>query len=193
MKQYTKAMIRKTFVKQLNEHPLSKVTVKSIVEECDINRNTFYYHYRDIYEVLTEIFDMELQKVIDKYNENFMWEDSFNLAVKSCIGNKVAVFHIYNSVRREELENYIFTVSGNLMNRLVASKSQGLEAAKEDLEIIASFYQSALTQMVISWIAGGMLQDPYYIIDKVGHFFDGSLETAIERSHQDFLKTHNGL
>lgn len=32
--------------KLLNEKPLSKITVKDIVEECGINRNSFYYHFR---------------------------------------------------------------------------------------------------------------------------------------------------
>ena len=56
---YTKNAIREEFIRQLNEKPLSKITVKSIVDECQINRNTFYYHYSDVYAVLEEIFEEE--------------------------------------------------------------------------------------------------------------------------------------
>ena len=48
MSAYTKQAIKASFLKLLNERPLSQVTVKSIVEDCGINRNTFYYHFADI-------------------------------------------------------------------------------------------------------------------------------------------------
>ena len=44
----TKRAIRASFLKLLNERPLNKITVKDIVEDCGINRNSFYYHYPDI-------------------------------------------------------------------------------------------------------------------------------------------------
>ncbi len=40
--------IKEAFMRLLNRKPLDKITVKEIVEECGINRNTFYYHYDDI-------------------------------------------------------------------------------------------------------------------------------------------------
>ena len=40
----TKRAIRASFLKLLNERPLNKITVKDIVEDCGINRNSFYYH-----------------------------------------------------------------------------------------------------------------------------------------------------
>lgn len=43
--------IKEAFMHLLNRKPLDKITVKEIVEECGINRNTFYYHYDDIYDL----------------------------------------------------------------------------------------------------------------------------------------------
>ncbi|NFF79484.1 TetR family transcriptional regulator, partial [Clostridium sporogenes] len=56
--QYTKKMIREVFIKMLNERPLNKITVKDIATACEINRNTFYYYYTDIYALLSEIFQI---------------------------------------------------------------------------------------------------------------------------------------
>ena len=55
MSAYTKQAIKNSFLKLLNERPLSRVTVKAIVEDCGINRNTFYYHFADIPSLATEI------------------------------------------------------------------------------------------------------------------------------------------
>ena len=77
---YTRKLIRDTFISMLNEQPLTKITVKDLVTACEINRNTFYYYYADIYEIISEIFETELQKVIDEYNDTLYWEDSFLMA-----------------------------------------------------------------------------------------------------------------
>ena len=50
MSQLTKRAITESFMKLINQVPFDKITVKDIVEDCGVNRNTFYYHYRDIGE-----------------------------------------------------------------------------------------------------------------------------------------------
>ena len=117
--QYTKKKIREEFIKILNERPLNKITVKDIASACDINRNTFYYYYTDIYAILSEIFQTELQIVIDEYNDTLSWEESCIVATKVALENKIAINHVYNSMQREELEDYIYNVSGHVMNRYV--------------------------------------------------------------------------
>ena len=45
---FTRQIILHTLTELMNEKPLYKITVKDIVERCGVNRNTFYYHSRDI-------------------------------------------------------------------------------------------------------------------------------------------------
>lgn len=180
--QYTRKMIREVFIKMLNEHPLNKITVKDIATACDINRNTFYYYYTDIYALLSEIFQTELQTVIDEYNDTLSWEESFILAARFALENKTAIYHVYNSMQREELVNYIYNVSGNVMIRYVEKVSDGISASSRDRKLIASFYQCALTEMVLRWIAAGMKEDPDTIVRQIGQLFDGNIELSLKRS-----------
>ncbi|WP_129725026.1 TetR-like C-terminal domain-containing protein [Xylanivirga thermophila] len=180
--QYTRKMIRKVFTKMLNERPLNKITVKDIVKACQINRNTFYYYYPDIYAVLSEIFQTELQTVIDEYNDTLSWEESFLVATKFALENKTAIYHVYNSMRREELENYIYGVSGNVMTRYVEKVSDGISASSGDKKLIASFYQCALTEMLLRWVASGMKEDPDIIVKRIGQLFDGTVALSLNRS-----------
>ena len=48
MPNFTKQAIKDSFLKLLNQQPLSKISVRSIVEDCGINRKSFYYHDQDI-------------------------------------------------------------------------------------------------------------------------------------------------
>lgn len=180
--QYTKKIIREEFIKILNERPLNKITVKDIASACDINRNTFYYYYTDKYAILSEIFQIELQIVIDEYNDTLSWEESFIVATKFSLQNKTAIYHVYNSMQKEELEDYLFNVSGNIMSRYVEKVSDGISASSEDKKLIASFYQCALTEMVLRWIASGMKEDPETIIRRIWRLFDGHIALSLKRS-----------
>ena len=180
--QYTKKKIREEFIKILNERPLNKITVKDIASACEINRNTFYYYYTDVYALLSELFQTELQTVIDEYNDTFSWEESFIVATKVALENKIAINHVYNSMQREELEDYIYNVSGHVMNRYVEKVSDGISASSGDKKLIASFYQCALTEMVLRWIASGMKEDPDTIIRRIRRLFDGHIALSLKRS-----------
>ena len=184
VQKYTRKMIREVFVERLNKVPLHKITVKELVAACEINRNTFYYYYADLYEVLNEVFEMEFQKVIDEYNETLSWEESFLLATRFALENQKAIEHIYTSVRREALEDYIYKVAGNVMTRYVVDQSKNIKASSEDQKLIACFYQSALTQMILQWISAGMKQDAKAMILRVGKLFDGNIKASLERSEQ---------
>lgn len=180
--QYTKKKIREEFIKILNERPLNKITVKDIALACEINRNTFYYYYTDVYALLSELFQTELQTVIDEYNDTFSWEESFTVATKFALENKIAINHVYNSIQREELEDYIYNVSGHVMNRYVEKLSDGISASSGDKKLISSFYQCALTEMVLRWIASGMKEDPDTIVRRIGQLFDGHIALSLKRS-----------
>ncbi len=52
MANYTEKAILKGFEEMLNEMSFSKITVSALISKCEISSNTFYYHYRDIYDLL---------------------------------------------------------------------------------------------------------------------------------------------
>ena len=99
MSNLTKKALRETMIKALNERPLDKIKVKELVEECGDNRNTIYYHYKDIYELLADIFETETEEIAETLkNDDGNWESIF---VES------SRFALYNSISRETLERYL--------------------------------------------------------------------------------------
>ena len=66
MSSFTKEVIIKTLFELLNEKPLAKITVKDIVERCGVNRNTFYYHFRDISDVVECALKREVDKAFEQ-------------------------------------------------------------------------------------------------------------------------------
>ena len=181
-KQYTKKLIHDTFINMLNEKPLKKITVKELACACEINRNAFYYYYSDLYELLSEIFEEELQRVITEFNETLSWEDSFKVATKFALANKKAIYNVYDSMQQEELIRYIYNVSGNMMERYVNNRDKNVSTSESDKALLVAFFQCALSGMVIRWIHSGMKEEPEEIIQRIGFLLDGTVETALTRS-----------
>ena len=86
------------------------------------------------------------------------------------------------------MENYIYSVSGDIMIRFVNSIYPQLDARQEDRLLIAHFFRCALTSIVLHWIDGGMKEKPEYIINRIGFLMDGSIEEALRRSADEKKK-----
>lgn len=106
MSQFTQKAIIQTFQDMLEKMPFDKITVSAIVSNCEISSNTFYYHFRDIYDLL----DTWLNELKKKYTENHdsTWQDILKSLLKDMQKNPNLVYHLFNSLSRERIERYIF-------------------------------------------------------------------------------------
>ena len=107
MTNLTKDLIKKTFVSLLERMPLTQITVKMIVEECGINRNSFYYHYQDLPALIEEMVREEADGIIKDYPNIESIETALLAVTDFASKNKKAILHIYNSVNRDIFERYL--------------------------------------------------------------------------------------
>ena len=183
-KNYTRDLIRKEFIKLLNKKPLHNVTVTELAKQCNIERKTFYYHYENLPQLIKEIFDEELEKVIEEFNETLSWEEGFILAAKFILDNKKAIKHMYESDYKIELEKYVFSISGEIMNKYVSLMAENTDAQEIDIKLIAYFYQCALSSSLIQWVATDMKTDPKLITRRIGELMDGNILLSLKRSEK---------
>jgi len=182
MSQFTKNAIVQSFIEILNQKPFDKITVTDIVDRCGINRNTFYYYYQDIYALLDEIFQNETKNIIDKYGSYSSWQEGFIAATKFAFENKRAIYHVYNSIRRELLENYLYNVTRNNMTQFVKEQATGLDVSDDDIKLISDFYTFALVGSVFEWLNDDMKEDPVEFITKAGQLFEGNIRYTLEKN-----------
>lgn len=98
MADFTKIAIMNTFLKCLNKRPFNKITVKEIVQACGVNRNTFYYHFSDIYDLLEKTVNYQLSNL----NLNELKPENYRETLEKFLQNvqkqKEAALHVYNSI-----------------------------------------------------------------------------------------------
>lgn len=182
MARLTEKAIMASFIKLLNEMPFDRITVKDIVNDCGINRNTFYYHYNDIYDLLRSVFDMRAEEVLSEAPDEDRWQEDFLKATEFALENKKSIYHIYRSVDRRELEQYLLETAGKVMERYVHRKAKGLKVSEEDIRIITDFYQCAIVGMVMQWLDGGMKQDLKELILRAGDLQMGNVSHMLEEA-----------
>ena len=105
MSGFTKEIIIKTLFELLNEKALGKITVKDIVERCGVNRNTFYYHFRDISDVVEYALLREVDHVFESQVDVGSVLEGLEVLVNLMGENKKAMLHIYCSVQRDVFTN----------------------------------------------------------------------------------------
>lgn len=177
----TKQTIRTSLMGLLNERPLDKITIKDIVEDCGLNRNTFYYHFQDIYALVEDIFEREAERVISQNMEHFSWQEGLIESLQFALENKKAIYHIYNSVNREQLERYLFRITDDVMEKVVRYEARGLQVEDQDVRYIALFYKHAVVGLVLEWVQRGMRDDHEAVIQRMGYIFDGNMRYTLEK------------
>ena len=111
MPNFTRKAIQETFLSLLDERPLSSITVKDIVEACGINRNSFYYHYRDLPDLVEEILREEAERIIGRGGAVTSVTECYDAVIDFASHRRRAIMHIYRSVSRDVFERYLMNVS----------------------------------------------------------------------------------
>lgn len=179
---FTKIAIKKSFMKLLNLRPINQITVKDIVEDCGINRNSFYYHFSDIPALVEEIVTDEADRIIAEYPAIDSIEECFNAAVRFVIDNKKAVYHIYNSANRDIFVRYLLDICQYVASNYINTVFKETDVMEGDKELIIRFYKCELFGSVIEWLNTGMKLDICAAFSRLCLLRKGMAEEMFKRS-----------
>lgn len=158
MANFTQKAIKETFVALLEEHPLSEITVKNIVETCGINRNSFYYHYQDIPALVEEIVKEQAEAIIQKYPSVGSIVECFDALIEFASGRKRAIMHIYRSLSREVFERNLMELSEYFVSSYFGTALPQGKISEEDKKAIIIYYKCVGFGLIIDWLNNGMTE-----------------------------------
>ena len=159
MSNLTEKAIKSSAMKLLNEKPMNQITVKDIVEDCGINRNSFYYHYRDLPSLIESMIFEQAEELIAQYPSINSLEECLDAAVSFAMNNRRAAMHIYNSVSRDIYEQYLWRVCEHVVTVYLDSVIPPEALSEFDREVIIGFYKCECFGQILDWQRGGMKSD----------------------------------
>ena len=146
---YTQKAILRAFGEMLEEMPFDKITVTALVKRCDISSNTFYYHYRDIYDLLDAWFHLELGRFT---GEGTDWHTSTKAVMRECQAHPAKIYHVFNALSRDRMEQYVFSLMDDTFFRLVQQRTENSGLPQERVEEIAAFCRYAYVGFFLQFL-----------------------------------------
>lgn len=180
MSHLTEQAIRATFIQLLSEQQLDKITVRQITDACGISRNTFYYHYHDVYDLLEKMLSAEEERMLADMQDISTMRQGFTEATRFALENKRAIYNIYNSMSRDALTRYLYNSAAIYMRRYVLSQCRGDMPSEKDLEDIVFLLASMIEGVIINIMREGLTRDVELLIDNAIRLLDGMVRLALD-------------
>lgn len=174
----TKRAIGYAFKDLLKEKSFNKITITDIANKCAINRQTFYYHFQDIKDLVEWLCIDEVDNILNKNDECEKWEDKFLMIFKVVLKEKEVVENIYHSVSVEVLRTNLYRLVYPIIYSEIVEESKGKNLREEDKKFITDFYKYAFVSIVLDWIDKGMIENPEIIVLKVSNLITGTINHA---------------
>ena len=191
MSQITKRALAASLKNMLLKKPLNKITINDIAEDCGINRMTFYYHFKDIYDLVEWTCEEDAAKALEGKKTYNTWQQGFLNIFYAVLQNKPFIMNVYRSVSREQVEIYLYRVTYDLLIGVVNERSANMSVSEDDKKFIADFYKFAFVGIMLEWIKNDMKADPKQIVDRISNLIHGDITRALENCRTDRTVTSN--
>lgn len=155
----TKHALEESLKRLLLKKPLTKITINDLTTDCGISRMTFYYHFKDIYDLVEWACLEESTRALQGKKTYSTWQEGLLQIFEAVYENKPFIINAYNAVSREQIENFLFQLTHDLIMGVVEEQARSTSLTQEQKSFIADFYKYSFVGIMLDWIRQGMKSD----------------------------------
>ena len=156
MANLTKALLAETLMDMLRGKSLDKITVQDITDRCGLNRNTFYYHFDNVHDVMEWIFTLGADQILDKCIKTGDMETAIDEAAKVLYEHRESIFNIMNSVERKNIEDFIYDYLDEKLKMIILKMADNPNPDEEAVREVAILCKYSIAGSILKWIDDGM-------------------------------------
>ena len=179
MSNTTKIALEASLKKLMLQKPFDKITINDLTKDCGISRMTFYNHFKDIYDLVEWSCEEDGKQALQNNNTYDTWQEGLYQIFQAVLANKPFILNVYRTVSREQIENYLFGLTRDLIENVVEEKSVGREISLEDKLFIAGFYKYSFVGIMLDWIKQGMKEEPQILVEKISLTVRGNIANSV--------------
>lgn len=151
MRQKTETMLCVAFMELLKKYPFSKITIQKLAGQCGVNRQTFYYHFDNIYDLMSKAFEYELVHESRIYEE-VSWEYVMSSFLQWMKENRVIIRNILANAELPYLKRAIYPLIARSISHGYISKENEQIAQEQPEDFCVNFLTIGITQYVLEWV-----------------------------------------
>ena len=174
----TKEMLAESLMKLLARRTLDKITIQDIVDDCGYNRQTFYYHFHDIYDLIDWIFAAQTQELIEKCRACGSLDVGVEAVIAYMRENRRLILNILRSVNGEKLLDNLYRSAQSIVLSALENHPGVQELSAEYRELVAEAFKYALAGLLIDWMRAGIPEDRVNKVRTMKAVYIGALEDA---------------
>lgn len=180
MSNMTKRALEESLKRLLLKKPLTKITINDLTTDCGISRMTFYYHFKDIYDLVEWACLEESTKALQGKKTYATWQEGLQQIFEAVYENKPLIMNAYHSLSREQIEKFLFRLTHDLIMGVVEEQSVGTSVTEEQKNFIADFYKYSFVGIMLDWISQGMKSDYASICANMCTTLHGNISNSIK-------------
>lgn len=147
--------------------PLDSISVIKITKDCKVNRQTFYYHFRNLYDLLTWVF---LNEEIE-LPANKELEEGILIVLRYVKHNESLITNTLRSAAKDLVREFLFNYLYNVSLAYIAKKDKDMKLTSNERKLLARVYGAGISSSIIAWIENDLYYPEAEFVMKLVTFF----------------------
>lgn len=183
----TKKSLSSSLKKLMDKKSLSKITVTDIVNDCGLNRKTFYYHFQDVPNLLKWTLEQEAVDIVKKFDLLNELEDALRFAIHYIRENSHMIKCAYDSIGRDELKRFLNHDFQSICMSIIEQieQKENIHADSDCKKIICNFYTEGLAGELVDLLKSKDVSNDEKSIHCISIILRNSLESAVQSCAQN--------
>ena len=152
MKEDMKSVIADTFSEMLEKEDIDKITVTRLIAQCHISRQTFYYHFKDIMDVLEWTFRRATQELVEKSLNAKDRLKALTAYITFVRQNRTKLKKLLYSRRWVQIEGMLVEAVTVYLSELARNRVPDIELSVDDLEVMLTFYACGMVGVLLQYV-----------------------------------------
>ena len=182
----TKTALVASLKKLMEKKSLNKISVRDIIEECGVNRKTFYYHFQDIYDLVRWMLEIEAIEIVKKYDLIVNYKDAVRFAVNYIEKNKHICSCAFDALGRDELKRFLYKDFIGIFGNIIEKFSEGISVSYDYKVFLVEIYTETFASFLIDLIRSEKKNDKEKMIKYITFTLFGVIKPMLEKAAIEF-------
>ena len=159
--------------------PFEKITVSGLIQECGISRNTFYYHFQDVYDLLEQWLYQTFYNYISPEIQGD-WRNSVYGLLRACQEHKKLVYHLFDSLSRDRIEQFVFSATDDVLMDYIRSQDGSDRLPEKKIIALSNICRYSIIGYFLHFLWSGMTHDVKEATKEIGDLLEEFIAHEIE-------------